>query len=65
MVVGLRDCATTPICGSGTADGMLHAVRKWEAVTDDLETLAQEIAQLATGGEVETGAVVLVRREAG
>ena len=45
-----------------TADGILHAVRKWETVADDLETLAQEIAQFSTGGEVETGAIVLVRK---
>jgi hypothetical protein len=47
-----------------TAGGLLYAVRKWEAVTGDLETLAHEIAQFSTGGEVETGAIVLVRREA-
>ena len=46
-----------------TADGLLHAVRKWEAVTVDRETLAHEIAQFSTGGEVETGAIVLVLRE--
>ena len=47
-----------------TSDGLLHDVRKWEAAaTGDLETLAHEIAQFATGGE-ETGAIVLVRREA-
>jgi hypothetical protein len=45
-----------------TADGLLHAVRKWEAITGDLETLAREIAQFSTGGEVETGAIVLVRK---
>ena len=48
-----------------TADRVASAVRKWKAVTGDLETLAHEIAQFSTGGKVETGAIVLVRREAG
>jgi hypothetical protein len=48
-----------------TADGVLHAVRNWEAAAGDLKTLAHEIAQFITGGEVETGAILLVRREAG
>ena len=47
-----------------TADGMLHAVRKWEVVTEDLESLAEEIAKFAAGSDLETGAIVLVRREA-
>ncbi|MGA7763537.1 MAG: hypothetical protein WCA59_17465 [Candidatus Binataceae bacterium] len=46
-----------------TAEGLLHAVRKWETVTCDLDELAHEIAQFITGGEVETGAIVLVRPE--
>jgi hypothetical protein len=45
--------------------GLHHAVRKWETVTTDLESLAQEIAQFITGGEVEAGATVLVRRSTG
>ena len=47
-----------------TAEGMVLAVRKWEAVAGDLDTLSHEIAQFITGGEIKTGAIVLVRREA-
>jgi hypothetical protein len=49
-----------------TSDGLLHAVRKWEAaVTGDLESLAEEIAKFAAGSELETGAIVLVRKAPG
>ena len=46
-----------------TAEGLLHAMRSWETVTGDLESLADEIAQFIAGSEIEAGAVVLVRRE--
>jgi hypothetical protein len=46
-----------------TAEGLLHAVRNWETVTSDLETLTDEIAQFIAGSEIATGAVLLVRHE--
>ena len=47
-----------------TAEGLLDAVRSWETVTSDLESLAEEIAKFITSGKFGTGAIVLVRREA-
>ena len=47
-----------------TADGMRNAARNWEGCYGRSRTLAHEIAQFTTGGEVETGAIMLVRREA-
>jgi hypothetical protein len=44
------------------SEGLLHAVRRWETVTTDLEGLAQEIAQFVIENRrVKTGAIVLVR----
>src|ERR1700752_611047 len=61
-----------------TAEGRLHAVRrwekvtndleglrKWEKVTSDLESLTEEIAEFIAGSEIRTGATVLVRRKVG
>jgi hypothetical protein len=43
------------------SEGLLHAVRRWEAATNDLEALAQEVAQFIIGTEQVRTATVLVR----
>jgi hypothetical protein len=42
-------------------EGLLHAVRRWESVTPDLEGLAKEIAHFIVGNEAIKTATVLVR----
>jgi hypothetical protein len=45
-----------------TAFGLPHGTREWEADGADYGTLAENVARFITGGEVETGAIVLARR---
>jgi hypothetical protein len=45
-----------------TALGLPHGSRRWEMDGADFESIAHEVAQFITDGEVATGGTVLARR---